>query len=138
MKSFIDWNEVIPLLPKRTRDDLYLEAVSLLSQRDNDEERARRKGKKSTFPKDYKRSWKAENIKGTLVQSGRKFKILRNSKEGIKSDSNMGKVWTALVKSTNDVISIEGINSIAKGVGFERPQDAALYLWSRRFLEVSE
>lgn len=137
MKSVIDWNELVPRLPKKVRDDLYLEAVAILSQQD-DEARPRKARRKAVkLPQDYKRKWSDEGIPGSLAAPGRKFRVIKDSKVATNPESKMGKVILALRKLANDIITVEGINSVAKGAGIsERPQEAVEYLWARRLLEV--
>src|SRR5437870_4445855 len=104
LKSNIDWNEIIPLLPRAKREELYLEAVTLLSQDDRENEpvkRRRRSVKKMVAPL---RVWKEQGIPGDLSVAGRKYKINKESKVQIIAESSLGKLWELVKNSHNDTI----------------------------------
>jgi hypothetical protein len=136
MKSTIDWNEIVPMLPKALRETLMLEAVSILS--DSPRPRTRtpgvhppRKGKISL------RYWRdtPEGQASALAAQGRHYRINKSANGVGRQDSKLGRVWKLLVSSKNDHITYEGLASIAKG---QKAQTAATIsqLWSYGLIDV--
>lgn len=135
LKSNIDWNEIIPLLPRQKREELYLEAVTLLSQDDRENEVLTRKRHKSRSKKQVLRKWKEQGIEGPLGEPGRKYKINKESK--IKVFGGVAKLWEVVKASHNDVITYEGLASIAKGQEYRSVGDAIWNLWSRKLIDIA-
>lgn len=137
MKSMIDWNEIIPRLPKQKRDDLYLEAITLLSRLD-EESTPKEMSKKR---RGHIREWGVEGLPdGPLGKPGRMYKILRDSKrEPVKGAAAI--LWKRLKDCQNDTISFEGIMSICAGLRNAHGQpvhgpNMIHYLWGYRYIEV--
>jgi hypothetical protein len=126
MKSIIDWNELVPRLPKKMRDDLYLEAVAILSEDDDKEEKPKRA--KSI------RLWEESGDGSHLAKPGRKFKILKNAKRPPNKGA-MGTIWLRLKESHSDIITYEGLASICEGQK-QRASSVVGYLWGHRFIDV--
>lgn len=135
MKSIIDWNELVPKLPKKMRDDLYLEAVAILSKDDDEAEQEQTKKKKNNG---Y-RIWEKEGDGHHLAAPGRKFKINRNAK-AIKTFRHEGTraFFQKLVDSHNEIITYEGIASIFAGhKGVKGTVNMLIAnFWARRLLDV--
>lgn len=132
MKSIIDWNELIPRLPKKMRDDIYLEAVAILSEDDSKEEPVHRK--KSKGP--GLRIWEEEGDGHHLAKAGRKYTINKKAKVKFNDGSDMERVFNLLRDSHNDTITYEGLVSIIHGVTKKSPQPITAYLWKRRLIDV--
>jgi len=131
VKSVIDWNELVPRLPKKVRDDLYLEAVAILSQQDEGTPQPKNKPRSPDV-----RSWRKQKIPGDLNMPGRIFRINKGLDKKIDETAQFGRVWALLKESRTDTISVEGINSISKGIGVPRLSDVVWYLWARGFIDV--
>ena len=139
MKSQIDWNEIIPLLRKDLRETLMLEAVILLtanreSEAGSGSAPARRRGNGKSL-----RYWGVRGDGAHLAHISRIY-IIHKQKNGLRTDSLMGKLWTKLIESKADTITYPGIASLCKGIaGLEGKQSAAVsYLWSHHLIEVSQ
>lgn len=133
MKSIIDWNEMVPKLPKKMRDDLYLEAVAILSE-DDDEIEASTKNKKKS--KGY-RNWEKQGDGHHLAAPGRRYRIMKRRKHHFRTQW-MIEIWDKLLASQNDIITYEGLASIFMGVK-EAKGGVNLFianLWARHFFEV--
>lgn len=135
MNSIIDWNELVPRLPKQIRDTLYLEAVALLSEQDEGEPVRRRKKKKSTATK--MRDWATDGDGQRLSAPGRKYRINKGSPVGLHPNSEIGKLWKYVLESKGDSITYEGLASIAQGYPDLRgAADVVYYLWARRLIDI--
>lgn len=136
MKSLIDWNEIVPLLPKSKREDLMLEAVSILS--DGYAPKKRTPGIHPRSSSQYvDRYWKdtPEGRNSLLATNGRHYRINKSKSNTFRADGSIGKVWKLLCESKNDHITYEGLASIAKG--HKLPASAAVSaLWSKGFIDV--
>lgn len=136
MNSIIDWNELVPRLPKQIRDTLYLEAVSLLSEQDGDDPKPKRK-KKKTSTAIKMRDWKSDGDGQKLAAPGRKYRINKGTAVNINPTSEIGKLWKYVLESKGDSISFEGLASIAAGYPDLRSEaDVIYYLWARRLIDV--
>lgn len=134
MKSIIDWNELVPKLPKKMRDDLYLEAVAILSQEDDQEEREPTRTKKKK--KGY-RVWEKEGDHKHLAAPGRKFRINKRMKLNARVQW-MNELWEKLQGMQNDVITYEGIASLYSGQkGVKGTVNLFIAnMWARKFIDV--
>src|SRR5262245_42617232 len=115
MKSLIDWNELIPKLPKKVRDDLYLEAVTYLSEggKSREPKVEEKREKKSA----KRRIWGLSGEGRHLAVPGRKYKINKNRNLTFRGDvSGPRELWQKLRDSHNEIITYEGIASICKGI----------------------
>ncbi len=134
LKSMIDWNEIVPRLPKAKREDLYLEAVAILSAAEPPEPRyiAANRRYRSKM-----RLWKAEHPNELLADKCRRYSINREMKGAMKvrANSGCGRVWTHLLNSKNDSITYEGLASLAKGQKLQ-PASLVSALWSKRLIDV--
>jgi hypothetical protein len=143
LRSHFDWNEIVPLLPKAKRDDLYLEAILILSNQDGRLTmrgvRTRRRSN-GHAPDTRKTSgefrfWRQTgNPYGTLSGPGHKYTINRDAKKA-PSYGKLAAVWKHMLSSKNDSITFEGIASICKGVKLE-PSAAIATLWSKRAIDL--
>lgn len=149
--SKIDWNEVVPLLPKDMRDSLYLEAVVMMAESDtaalteeapyskNKTMRQRRNQyRKQNISKANgleRRYWRKLHPNESLVVSGRRFKINRDVKRRVQIGSAQGRAWTQLKESKNDYITTEGLYAIAKGNKIEGAQLVS-NLWTHHQIDV--
>jgi hypothetical protein len=144
LKSHIDWNEVVPLLPKSKQDDLYLEAILLLTQGT-----PRRRRRSPTSPETIRelthdsirpggivRLWSdAHNGRGLAV-AGNSFTINKDAPNP-PTYGKIGELWRKLASSKNDAISFEGIASLCKGVELVHHSTIAT-LWSRKLIDLVE
>jgi hypothetical protein len=133
MKSLIDWNEIVPLLPKSKREDLMLEAVSILSE--GHTPRPRGPYKKSHGIRYWKDTPEGQSAK--LAAAGRHYRINKDKAEVFRADGKIGKLWKMLLESKNDHITFEGLASLAKG---QKLQAAATvsHLWAKGAIDVIE
>ena len=140
MKSVIDWNEMVPLLPKALQETLVLEATQILvkmqaaygafEELNNTKRRRLAPAKDSTVH----RQWLRVGDGKTLAAMGRRYRVLKDA-ERPPSRGKIGLVWKKLADSASTVITYEGIASICKGVGM--PTSAAICaLWERKFIDV--
>jgi hypothetical protein len=129
MKSMIDWNEIVPMLPKAMRDDLWLEAVTLLSSG----EKPVKKPSSKSHNNGYKRLWTKDGPGGTI--SSVKSFIIHKDKVSLRPDSKAGKAWALIRTSKNDVMSYAGLASIFAGQKLE-PAAAVSQLWAKGFIDV--
>lgn len=141
LKSNIDWNEIIPLLPSKKREDLYLEAVTLLSQQDREREKTPQPTRKYKSSR-KERQWTRDGDGHALSAPGRKYKINKKAKY-IPRDGGgaFKKLWDKLVESHNDLITYEGVYSIWHGIAKtkEYPVSTVIaQLWAKRMIDVAE
>lgn len=141
--SFIDWNEVVPLLPKQLQETLYLEVIPMLMvggeapyTKNKIIRKQYRVGKgNGVLPK---RLWKGDHPNELLARSGRKFKINKDRKiKGPTIGSKAGKMWEKLKESKGDIITIEGLYSLAKGFDLDGASVVS-HFWSDRRLDIVE
>jgi hypothetical protein len=142
LKSQIDWNEIVPLLPKAKREDLYLEAVMLLSLATP----RRRNGSAVHKPDTRKidprfRYWRETangKSRGTLAGPGKRYILNKNTKTPPKF-GKLGDAWKQITSQTwkNDTITYEQICAIMKGVKLE-PSSAVSTLWSKRAIDCAD
>jgi hypothetical protein len=139
MKSLIDWNEIVPMLPKSKREDLLLEAVAILSESPRPRTRTPgvhppRVGKSAPI-----RYWKdtPEGAKAMLATHGRQYLIHKEINGSFRPDGKIGRIWKLLVESKNDHITFEGLASIAKGQKLQAAT-AISQLWSKGLIDVIE
>jgi hypothetical protein len=138
MKSTIDWNEIVPLLPRSKREDLMLEAVSILSEGHVTKRRV--PGVHPPTSSQYtKRYWKdsPEGHGAQLAQAGRHYRLNKLVLNGFRQDGKIGKLWKLLVESKNDHITYEGLASLAKGQKLAASA-AVSHLWSQGYIDVIE
>lgn len=141
MRSTIDWNEIIPLLPKGMRDSLFLEAVTLLAAKAPnmlpiDRVRAPRRAGNSILLRGA-RTWGASGDGYWLAAAGRHYQINKGAPHP-PSRGVIGAVWKRLTESKNETIAYEGLMSVCKGAGVTKGKESAFIcaLWERRFIEV--
>lgn len=151
--SKIDWNEVVPLLPKDMRDSLYLEAVVMLAENDtaamteeapyskNKTMRQRRKqyrkGNKMKADGLERRYWRAEHPGERLVVPGRRFRINKETPWRTNPSSAQGRAWTTLKEMKNGHITTEGLYAVAKGNKLDGSQMVA-HMWTNRQIDVDD
>lgn len=138
LKSNIDWNEIIPLLPRAKREELYLEAVTLLSQDDREKELPHKKKKRANR---YDRYWEDSGDGKVLSSPGRKFRINKRAKMVFRSTNIYSDMWQLLKESHNDIITYEGIASIWEGIRAKyksmQPLSTVIgTLWARKAIDV--
>ena len=143
MKSVIDWNEMVPLLPKPLQETLVLEAAQIMmrlqgalnayEELTNTKKRRRRLAPVSETT--IKRQWLREGDGKTLSAAGRRYTINKKS-EHPPSRGKIGQVWKHLAGSANAAITYEGIVSICKGVSGIPASAAICALWERGFIDV--
>jgi hypothetical protein len=151
LRSTIDWNELVPRLPKGLRDTLFLEAVTMLSgeapetapiqdltTRGKPRQRARRIPDNTLLR--GLRTWSHDGPgNGHLTHPGRVFKIIRTVK-GQPRFGLTGAVWAKIVAVKGDLISYPGLTKLCKEAGVKSNKYSAVVggLWARRFLEITE
>lgn len=142
MKSVIDWNEMVPLLPKALQETLVLEATQILvkmqaaygafEELNNTKRRRLAPAKDSTVH----RQWLRVGDGKTLAAMGRRYRVLKDA-ERPPSRGKIGLVWKKLADSASTVITYEGIASICKGVSGIPVSAAICALWERGFIDVA-
>lgn len=138
MKSVIDWNEIVPMLPKSMRDSLMLEAVLLLSsvrgKGNGSDKRPRAARALPPAESRLKRQWLNEGDGQVLSAPGRRYRVNKTAKRAPKR-GKIGAVWAKLLASKNDAITYEGLASICKG---EKVAASAVIcaLWEAGHIEV--
>lgn len=135
MKSTIDWNEIISKLPKKRRDDLYLEAVTILSENEPEPEPEEKVKKRRKRPQKI-REWRNQSDGQNLADASRRFTINKNRANPFKKDSKGWKLWEMVKESKNDVITTAGVQSIGVGAGL-RIADSVWMLWSRYMIDIA-
>lgn len=138
LKSNIDWNEIIPRLPKAKRDDMYLEAVTLLSQ----EPSKGKIGRNGDWSRAHgKRVWSDAKVEGGMTDETRVYRINVGAKKTPHRGA-LGTVWAALAKIKGGEIDFTTLEKIAKNCKGGRSKKAqsgtaiAHQLWARGFLDV--
>jgi len=144
VKSVIDWNEMVPLLPKPLQETLVLEAAQIMmrlqgalnafEELTNTKKRRRRLAPVSETT--IKRQWLREGDGKTLAAVGRRYHVMRGAKRP-PSRGKIGLVWKKLAESSSTVITYEGIASICKGVSGIPVSAAICALWERGFIDVA-
>jgi cation transport regulator ChaC len=130
LKSTIDWNEIIPLLPKAKREELYLEAVMILSA-PGPKEPTHRSGAFSRGK--GLRVWQDQKQHaGCLSQPGRLYKINR-SQSALEIKGVLGQVWNELKVKKSDSTSHAEFKVLC---GEKKAAQTIAYLWSRNLIEV--
>lgn len=144
MRSTIDWNEIVPKLPKAMRDTLFLEAVTILSaaaprsvpMSPATEMRAPRAPRiQGNSRKKGNRAWLVDGDGKTLGAPGRRYRINKTAATP-PSRGKIGAVWAKLIESKNDSITYEGIASICKGQDVSAVSSMICQLWERRFIDI--
>jgi hypothetical protein len=90
IRSTIDWNEIVPLLPKPKRDDLYLEAVMILSGSDHTKRRKPRQALVAAA-KHTPLLWRDMGMSGKLAQAGRVYRVTPGDRRTL--GGAVGTVW---------------------------------------------
>lgn len=135
LKSHIDWNEIVPKLPKQKRDDLYLEAVALLSA--EEPEPRYKKPRSSGEGNGVLRVWHGVSPGERLARHDRKYHIHKDARKHRPHHGKIAKLWAQLRDCNADDISFAGLTSLAKDVGLSGSM-AVSYLWSRALIDVVE
>lgn len=138
MKSTIDWNEIVPLLPQSKREDLYLEAITLLAR--SDMKSASPPAGIVTLPigqathDSTLRYWRTFGIPGLLSKPGRIFKVNNTAQHLTPAvNSSIGYLWTQFCEY--DTITYADIDRLCNA-SKKRISDVLSYLWSRRLIDV--
>lgn len=140
----IDWNEVIPKLSKKLKNDLCMEVATLLLDGTSVEApytkfktaRQRRRQQRKGNGALPKRLWQSDHPGQRLAAAGRKFKINKNHiVRQVHQDSGAGRIWAQLKESKGDTITTEGLYSLAKG---HNMKGAALvsHFWADHRIDV--
>lgn len=131
MKSKIDWNEIVPRLSKKKRDDLYLEAVAMLSDEPPEVEPGRVRSRVKS-----RRYWDDNGDGGRLATPGRKYRLNRNNRHKWREGTAIAALATAAFKQKGDEITYEQLLTLSQECGFGNPQSAVNHLWARRAIDV--
>lgn len=139
MKSTIDWNEIVPKLPKKMRDDLYLQAVTLLSEEEPVHVPSRRTKGNGKFPYQHKnrRYWRDHTDGASLWRSDRRYRINKEAGgKAFRAGTNVAVAWAELLKLNKVEVSYAEMMAVAKLYNKHNTGSLVSNLWSRKAVDV--
>jgi len=134
MKSTIDWNEIVPRLPKKIRDDLYLQAVVMLSE----ERPADKEANGHLAPRSGYRRWREAGDGAPLWNRQRRYRINKivGDKAFTRPETVIFKIWQDLSKLNRVEIGHGELAALAKAYNRDNAAALACALWERRAIDV--
>ena len=130
LKSHIDWNEIFPLFTERLRQDMFAEAMILMSDSVNPTTASTRK---YTAAARGLRVWSEHTDGHALFGDNRIYKILGTSK--LPTHGKLRKVWDEVLATKKSTLSALELGSIIKKQAAQ-PASTVNQLWARRNIEV--
>lgn len=140
-KSYIDWNELFPLLPKTVRDSMLLEAVQIISTGKSRRRSAPRRpqeeanGAEAVLPASL-RTWASAGDGHALAAEGRVYRIIYSRPPIHKGD--VKELWDKLSSMTAQTVTFEHILRLNSKAERHVTVSHVNYLWRTGRLEVDK